>query len=383
MAAHPSTDSPKIIGVPREIKPQENRIALVPAGAYALVRDGHQVLVEAGGGLGSGITDDEYRDAGAEIVAEVDALFERSNIIVKVKEPLEPEFARIRPHHVVFTYFHFAASRPLTDAMLKCGAACVAYETIEDSSGTLPLLTPMSEVAGRMSVLAGCEHLQKQNGGRGVLVTGVPGVEPARVVILGGGVVGTNAAKVAAGLGASVQIFDIDLERLRYLDDVMPENVTTVFSNPFAIRSAVAEAHLVVGAVLVAGARAPRLVPRSYLSEMKPGSVIVDVAVDQGGCVETCRPTTHADPTYEIDGVIHYCVANMPGAVSRTSTFALTNATLPYLRQLARLGVGGFVESSPLNARGLNVASGKIFHDGVSDAFDLPLAPLEEMQHGG
>lgn len=383
MAAHPSTDSPKIIGVPREIKPQENRIALVPAGAYALVQDGHQVLVEAGGGLGSGITDDEYRDAGAEIVAEVDALFERSNIIVKVKEPLEPEFARIRPHHVVFTYFHFAASRPLTDAMLKCGAACVAYETIEDSSGTLPLLTPMSEVAGRMSVLAGCEHLQKQNGGRGVLVTGVPGVEPARVVILGGGVVGTNAAKVAAGLGASVQIFDIDLERLRYLDDVMPENVTTVFSNPFAIRSAVAEAHLVVGAVLVAGARAPRLVPRSYLSEMKPGSVIVDVAVDQGGCVETCRPTTHADPTYEIDGVIHYCVANMPGAVSRTSTFALTNATLPYLRQLARLGVGGFVESSPLNARGLNVASGKIFHDGVSDAFDLPLAPLEEMQHGG
>lgn len=378
-----SAASPKIIGVPREIKPQENRVAIVPAGVFALVGDGHKVLVEGGAGEGSGIPDEEFRDAGAEIVSDVDALFDRSNIIVKVKEPLEPEYARIRPHHVVFTYFHFAASRSLTDAMIDNGAACVAYETIEEANRSLPLLTPMSEVAGRMSVLAGCEHLQKQNGGRGVLVTGVPGVEPARIVILGGGVVGTNAAKVAAGLGASVQIFDINLERLRYLDDVMPKNVTTAFSNPFAIRAAVAEAHLVVGAVLVAGARAPRLIPREYLAEMKPGSVIVDVAVDQGGCVETCRPTTHAEPTYEIDGVIHYCVANMPGAVARTSTFALTNATLPYLRQLARLGLQGFVDHSRLYARGLNVASGKIYHDGVSSAFDLPLAPLEDLRHEG
>ncbi|MCA8959596.1 MAG: alanine dehydrogenase [Planctomycetes bacterium] len=372
----------RIIGVPREIKPQENRVALVPSGAFALVQDGHRVLVEKGAGEGSGLLDAEYVEAGAEIVPDADSLFEQSDIIVKVKEPLEPEFARIRPEHVVFTYFHFAASRDLTEAMLDRGAACVAYETIEDNKGHLPLLTPMSEVAGRMSVLAGAQHLEKQHGGRGVLVTGVPGVDPAKIVILGGGVVGTNAAKVAAGLGANVQIFDIDLDRLRYLDDVMPKNVTTAFSNPFSIRKEVARADLVVGAVLVHGARAPMLVPRDYLADMSDGSVIVDVAVDQGGCVETTRPTTHAEPTYVIDGVVHYGVANMPGAVSRTSTFALTNATLPYLRVLARDGVNGFVRKSPRYARGLNAIGGKVYHEGVSSAFGMDLHPIEDLQHG-
>ncbi|MFN0057761.1 MAG: alanine dehydrogenase [Planctomycetota bacterium] len=373
--------SPAIIGVPREIKEQENRVALTPSGAYALVKDGHTVLVEKSAGEGSGITDDEYVTAGARILGDVKELFERAGIIVKVKEPLPVEYPRIRRSQVLFTYFHFAASRSLTDAMIKTGAACVAYETIEDEMGRLPLLTPMSEVAGRMSVLAGAQYLEKQNGGRGVLVTGVPGVDPAVVVVLGGGVVGANAARVAAGLGASVQIFDINLDRLRYLDEIMPPNVVTAFSNPFSIHKAVMRADLVIGAVLVTGARAPILVPRSYLKDMKPGSVIVDVAVDQGGCVETCRPTTHANPTYQVDGVIHYCVANMPGAVARTSTFALTNATLPHLRRLAAVGVQGFVGTSRAAARGLNVAGGKIYHEGVSSAFDLPLSRLEDLRH--
>jgi len=367
------------IGVPREIKEQEQRVSVVPSGVFSLAKSGHAVIVQAGAGEGSGFSDEEYRQAGAEVVSHAEEVFERSDIIVKVKEPLPPEYPRIRPDHVLFTYFHFAASRPLTDAMLASGAACIAYETIEDREGRLPLLTPMSEVAGRMSVLAGAQFLQRQNGGRGVLLSGVPGVMPGRVTVLGGGVVGANAARMAAGLGARVQIFDINLDRLRHLDEVMPANVTTHHSNPFSIRAAVAQSDLVIGAVLVTGDRAPVLVPREYLKEMPDGSVIVDVAVDQGGCVETCRPTTHANPTYVVDGVVHYCVANMPGAVSRTSTFALTNATLPYLATLAERGLEGFVRTSPGHALGLNVVGGRVYHRGVSKAFDLPLAPIAEL----
>ena len=371
--------SSRTIGVPKEIKQQEQRVSVVPSGAFLLVKAGHKVLVEKGAGLGSGIQDQEYIDARCEMVAEASEVWSRSEIVVKVKEPLASEYGYLRPDLIVFTYFHFAASRELTDACLESGVAAIAYETIEDSRGALPLLTPMSEVAGRMSVLAGATVLQRQNGGRGVLMPGVPGVEPGRVVVLGGGVVGSNAAKMAAGLGARVKIFDIDLDRLRYLDDTMPANVNTCFSTPFSIREAVQQADLVVGAVLVAGDRAPVLVPKEWLAEMPEGSVIVDVAVDQGGCVETCRATTHAEPTYVVDGVVHYCVANMPGAVSRTSTFALTNATQPYLVDLANIGLEAFVKRDPLRAQGLNVCGGKVFHRGVSKAFELPLHPIDDL----
>lgn len=372
-----------IVGVPREIKEQEQRVSLVPSGAYLLHQQGHQVLVETRAGEGSGITDEEYVEAGAQIANSPQEVFESADIIAKVKEPLAPEYPMIRREQTIFTYFHFAASEGLTEAMLESGAACIAYETIEDGVGHLPLLTPMSEVAGRMSVLVGSQHLGCQNGGRGVLVSGVPGVEPGKVVVLGGGVVGTNAARIAAGLGAQVRIFDVDLDRLRYLDEVMPANVTTLFSNPFSIRKAISRADLVIGAVLVAGDRAPMLVPRSYLAEMAPGSVIVDVAVDQGGCVESSRPTTHGDPTYTVDGIIHYCVANMPGAVSRTSTFALTNATQPYLLELAQNGLHKFVSRSLGHQQGLNICGGKIFHRGVSKAFSLPLSPIDDLAEVG
>ncbi len=369
----------RTIGVPKEIKQQEQRVSLVPSGAFMLTKAGHSVIVEKGAGLGSGITDEEYISAGCRIVDEASSVWEQSEIIVKVKEPLKEEYQFLRSDLIVFTYFHFAASRELTDACLSSGVAAVAYETIEGAGGSLPLLTPMSEVAGRMSVLAGARNLQCQNGGRGVLLPGVPGVEPGRVVVLGGGVVGANAARMAAGLGARVKIFDIDLERLRYLDDTMPANVNTCFSTPFSVREAVKDADLVIGAVLVAGDRAPVLVPREWLREMPNGSVIVDVAVDQGGCVETCKPTTHADPTFVIDGVVHYCVANMPGAVSRTSTFALTNATQPYLMKLAADGLESFVRRDTLRGQGLNVAAGKVFHRGVSAAFQLPLHPIDDL----
>ncbi|MGE4632242.1 MAG: alanine dehydrogenase [Planctomycetota bacterium] len=368
-----------IIGVPKEIKEQEQRVSVVPSGAFLLMEAGHTVLVEKGAGLGSGITDEEYLDAGCQLVDDAAEVWARSEIIVKVKEPLAEEYHYLRPDLVVFTYFHFAASKTLTDACLDSGVAAVAYETIEGKNGTLPLLTPMSEVAGRMSVLAGARNLQRQNGGRGVLLSGVPGVEPGRVVVLGGGVVGANAARIAAGLGARVKIFDIDLDRLRYLDDTMPANVDTCFSTPFAVHEAVQQADLVIGAVLVAGDRAPILVSKEWLKEMPNGSVIVDVAVDQGGCVETCRPTTHADPVYVIDGVVHYCVANMPGAVPRTSTFALTNATQPYLQGLATEGLEWFVKRDPLRAQGLNICGGMVFHRGVSKAFELPLQPIEDL----
>ncbi|MDA1194115.1 MAG: alanine dehydrogenase [Planctomycetota bacterium] len=356
------------IGVPTEVKAYENRIAMVPTGVHRLVADGHELFVQQGGGLGSGIADSEYVAAGATIVADADDLWDRSEMIVKVKEPLPEEYGRCRADHTIFTYFHFAASQELTEAMVNAGSACFTYETL-DVNGQLPLLVPMSEVAGRMSIQVGAHCLERAQGGRGVLLGGVPGVAPASVLILGGGVVGTNAAKMAAGMGADVTIMDIDLERLRYLEDVMPANVTTVYSTAATIRHRVAFADLVVGAVLVDGARAPMLVPREYLAVMTEGSVIVDVAVDQGGCVETIHPTTHADPTYVVDGVVHYGVANMPGAVPRTSTFALTNATSPWVRRLATLGAANAVQHDPQLRSALNAWNGKVTYRAVAEAF--------------
>jgi alanine dehydrogenase len=359
------------IGVPKEIKSNENRIGIVPAGVHALVQDGHRVFVEANGGLGSGISDQEFKDAGAEILPTAKDVWGKAEMIMKVKEPLPAEYPLCRPDLTIFTYFHFAAAKELTDAMIKAGSACFVYETLE-VDGKLPLLVPMSEVAGRMAIQVGASSLEKAHGGRGVLMGGVPGVEPANVLILGGGVVGTNAAKMAAGMGAHVTIMDINLDRLRYLDDVMPKNVTTVYSNAVNIHQRIRYADLVVGAVLIEGARAPILVPRSYLKDMKEGSVIVDVAVDQGGCCETIKPTTHADPTYVVDGVVHYGVANMPGAVARTSTYALTNATLPFARRLARLGPVEAVKKDAQLRSAVNAWKGKITHKGVGEAFGYP-----------
>jgi alanine dehydrogenase len=367
------------IGVPTEIKANEGRVAMVPGGVQALVSDGHEVLVQKGAGLGSGITDTEFAASGARLVDKADDLWAQSQMIVKVKEPLAPEYRRCRADQIVFTYFHFAASRELTEAMIDAGSACFTYETLEVNR-RLPLLIPMSEVAGRMAIQVGATCLEKAHGGRGILLGGVPGVEPANVLILGGGTVGINAAKMAAGMGAHVTILDLDLDRLRYLDDVMPKNVTTVYSSPVTIRARIPYADLVVGAVLLEGARAPVLVPRAMLKEMKEGAVIVDTAVDQGGCVETIRPTTHADPTYVVDGVVHYGVANMPGAVPRTSTYALTNATLPWVRRLAKAGTPErAVRSDAALKASLNAWKGKITHPGVAQAFNLAFATAESV----
>ncbi len=366
------------VGVPKEIKPDEYRVAVAPSGVHALAERGHEVLVERGAGAGSGITDEEYAAAGARIVASASDLYAESSIIVKVKEPQPEEYGRIESRHVVFTYFHFAASRALTDAMLESGATCVAYETIEDDAGHLPLLTPMSEVAGRMASLQGAKYLERPSGGRGVLISGVPGVEPAKVVILGAGVVGMNAAGMAAGMGAQVTLFDIRRDRLRHVHEVLPPNVTTLHSNPFLIGKKVAQADLVIGAVLVPGARAPCLVRREDVAAMKAGSVIVDVAVDQGGCIETGRPTTHSEPIYVDEDVVHYCVSNMPGAVARTSTFALASSTLPYLLVLAESGVRGLIAKGPPTAQGVNVCGGRVYHRGVATTFGLPLASIAD-----
>jgi alanine dehydrogenase len=362
------------IGVPKEIKTNENRIALVPAGAEQLVASGHSVLVELGGGVGSGFSDDDYTAAGAKIAPDAAAVWRDSEMIMKVKEPIEPEWKHIRRGQVVFTYFHFAADERLTRAHMDTGGICIAYETVELPTRELPLLTPMSEVAGRMAVQEGAKYLEKLYGGRGVLLGGVPGVAPAKVVILGGGIVGINAAKMAAGMGAKVTILDLSLERLRYLSDVMPANVVLIHSNRHNIVSEVETADLVVGAVLIPGAKAPKLIRRSDLSRMQPGSVIVDVAIDQGGCVETMKPTTHENPTYVVDGVIHYGVANMPGGVPRTSTLALTNATLPYAMQLANKGWKKALHDNPALLKGLNVADGKVTYAAVAEAFGLPFA---------
>ncbi|MEZ0266363.1 MAG: alanine dehydrogenase, partial [Phycisphaerae bacterium] len=326
------------IGVPKEIKPDEYRVALMPVGAETLARAGHEVLVETHAGVSSGFPDEDYAKSGAKIVGTAKEVFDAADMIIKVKEPQASEIGMFRPGQIVFTYFHFAASRELTQGCLESGIVAIAYETIKDRRGGLPCLTPMSEVAGKMSIQEGAKYLEKPMMGRGILLGGVPGVAPAHVVVLGAGVVGTNAAKVAAGLGANVSLMDINLDRLRYLDDVMPANVHTIYSDPFTIREQLRLADLVVGAVLIPGAKAPRLVTRQHLVEMKNGAVIVDVAIDQGGCVETARPTTHASPTYVVEGVVHYCVTNMPGAVGRTSTIALCNATLPYAVKIANFG---------------------------------------------
>jgi len=361
-----------IIGVPREIKSDEYRIGMLPVGVQLLVDRGHTVLVEAGGGMGSGYEDDRYAAAGAKIIDSHAEIFVQADMIVKVKEPLGEELDLMRLGQVVFTYFHFAADRNLTEACLKAKITAVAYETLIDAQGRLPLLTPMSEVAGRMSIQEGAKYLEKPMMGRGILLGGVPGVEPANVLILGAGVVGTNAAKVAAGLGANVVIMDIDLDRLRYLDDVMPANVRTVYSDQHAIHEHALAADLIVGAVLIPGGRTPILIERKMLSQMKTGAVIVDVGVDQGGCIETTRPTTHKSPTYVIDGVVHYCVANMPGAVGRTSTQALCHATQPYALRLATEGVDRLVATDQGFAAALNMKDGKVTNAEVAKAFDIP-----------
>src|ERR1051325_5795287 len=361
------------IGVPKEIKTNENRIALVPAGAEQLVASGHSVLVELGAGLGSGFSDEMYTNVGAKIAPDAATVWRESDMIMKVKEPIEREWEHMRKGQLIFTYFHFAADEKLTRAHMKSGAVCVAYETVELPSRELPLLTPMSEVAGRMAVQEGAKYLEKLYGGRGVLLGGVPGVAPAKVVILGGGIVGINAAKMAAGMGAKVEILDISLERLRYLSDVMPANVQLVFSNRHNILEAIRSADLVVGGVLIPGAKAPRLIRKDDLKTMQQGSVIVDVAIDQGGCVETIKATTHENPTYVVDGVIHYGVANMPGGVPRTSTLALTNATLPYALQLANKGWKRALKENPALLKGLNMTEGKVTYPGVAAAFGLEL----------
>jgi len=360
-----------LIGVPKEIKPDEYRVALTPAGAEMLAGAGHDLVIEKGAGLGSGFTDDYYENAGATILDTADEVWAKAEMIMKVKEPISPEWPRMRSGQVIFTYFHFAADEGLTKAVIASGAIAIAYETVELGTGELPLLTPMSEVAGRMAVQEGAKYLEKPQGGLGVLLGGVPGVLPGKVLILGGGVVGTNAAKMAAGLGARVAIMDINLDRLRYLDDVMPANVHTLFSTRYAIRKQVEDADLIIGAVLIPGAKAPNLITKEDLGLMREGTVICDVAIDQGGCVETMKPTTHKDPVYTVDGVIHYAVANMPGGVPRTSTLALTNATLPYAVALASKGWQKACVDDPALRLGVNVVDGHVTYQGVADAFGL------------
>ena len=366
------------IGVPKEIKTNENRVALTPVGAEVLKKHGHEIFIETNAGMGSGFNDGDYKKAGAKILKTPKQVFDTADMIMKVKEPIKPEYNLIRENQVVFTYFHFASSKDLTDAMMKNKCIAIAYETVQKADGSLPLLIPMSEVAGRMAPQEGAKYLERTMGGRGVLLGGVPGTEPAEVVVLGGGIVGTNAAKIAAGFGAKVTIMDNSLYRLRYLDDVMPKNITTLMSNPYNIREIIKKADLVIGAVLIAGAKAPKLITKKMLKLMKPGSVVVDVSVDQGGCIETCRPTTHENPTYFVDGILHYCVANMPGAVPFTSTIALTNATLPYAVELANKGWHkACVESKELKL-GLNMINGKIVYKGVADAFKYKYSNVDD-----
>jgi len=370
------------IGIPREIKADEYRVAIVPAGVDALVRAGHTVLVEKGAGDGSAIGDDAYTQAGARIAKSREEVFSASEMIIKVKEPLEEEFNLLTDRHIVFTYFHFASSRRLTDAMIKSGAICIAYETVEAEDRSLPLLIPMSEVAGRMAIQEGAKFLEKPMEGRGILLAGVPGVAPATVVIIGGGIVGANAARIAAGLGATTYILDINLARLRYLSEIMPPNVITLMSNPFNIAECLVKADLVVGAVLIPGAMAPKLIKRADLKMMKRRAVLVDVAIDQGGCAETSRPTTHSKPIYIEEDIVHYCVANIPGAVGTTSTYALTNVTLPYALQIANKGWAKAARDNSAICRGLNVAQGKVCYKGVSDAFGLTHTPVEKVLAG-
>lgn len=362
-----------IVGVPKEIKNNENRVALTPAGASELTKRGHQLFVQSTAGEGSGFSDSEYESTGAKILPTIEEVYGAAEMIMKVKEPIEPEYDLIKKDQLVFTYFHFASYEPLTMAMMKSKSVCLAYETVEKSDRSLPLLIPMSEVAGRMSVQQGAKWLEKPMKGRGILLGGVPGVRPGNVLIIGGGIVGTEAAKMAAGLGAHVTIADTNLKRLRYLDDVMPANVDTIISNGYVLRDLIKNSDLIIGAVLIPGAKAPKLVTRDMLKDMRPGTVLVDVAVDQGGCFETTKPTTHQDPVFIIDDVVHYCVANMPGAVPYTSTLALTNATLPYAIDLADKGWQKACNASEELKLGLNIIKGDIVYQGVADAFDLPM----------
>ncbi|MCC9603704.1 alanine dehydrogenase [Stieleria sp. JC731] len=365
-----------IIGVPKEIKSDEYRVSMLPVGVEELVTRGHKVIVEESAGLGSGLLDEDYVRAGATLATSGAEVFEKADLIVKVKEPQASEYGLIKPGQAVFTYFHFAASETLTQAMIASGSTCFAYETLRDQRGRLPLLTPMSEVAGRMSIQQGAKYLERPQMGRGILLGGVPGVPPAHITILGGGIVGSNAAKIAAGFQADVVILDVDLDRLRYLDDIMPANVNTLYSDRHNILEQIERADLVVGSVLIPGAKAPQLVRREDLKRMKPGSVVIDVAVDQGGCIETTRPTTHGEPTYIIDDVVHYCVANMPGAVGRTSTYALCNATLPWVLKLAGLGIDGAIADHGPLCQTINIHNGTVNNQGVAEAFGMQLNRL-------
>jgi len=368
-----------IVGILKEIKVEENRVSMTPAGVEVMTQMGHEVLVEMNAGTGSGFTDTTYVEAGAEIVDTPKDIFDRSKMVMHVKEPQPSEYELIRENQIVFTYLHLAAAEELTHALIKSGSINIAYETIQKEDGSLPLLTPMSEVAGRMAIQQGAKYLEMAQGGGGVLLGGVPGVHPGNVVIIGGGIVGVNAAKMACGLGAKVYLLDMNLDRLRYLSDVMPSNCFLLMSSPATIRDLVRKADVVVGAVLVAGAKAPRLVTREMLKSMKPGSVLVDVAIDQGGCFETSKATTHTDPIYTVDGVIHYCVANMPGAVAKTSTLALTNATLPYAVEIANKDWRKAMQENAEIKLGANVINGKITYQGVADAFGLDYNPIDQL----
>ena len=364
-----------IIGVPKEIKNNENRVGVTPAGARELVAHGHTVYVQSTAGEGTGFSDDEYIAAGAKILPTIEDTYAIAEMIIKVKEPIAPEYKLIKKDQVLFTYFHFASDRELTEAMLEAGAVCIAYETVRLANGSLPLLVPMSEVAGRMSVQESCRFLEKPQGGRGILMGGVPGVKPAKVLILGAGVVGRNAAMMAAGLGADVTIADVSLPVLRHVDEIMPKNVKTLYSSRHNIEAELPTVDVVIGSVLIPGAKAPHLVTRDMLKLMRPGTLLVDVAIDQGGCFETSVPTTHSEPTYVLDGIVHYAVANIPGAVPYTSTLALTNATLPYALQLADKGWMKACADDKALAQGLNVVDGKVVFAGVAEAWDMPLSP--------
>ena len=368
-----------IIGIPKEIKNNENRVSMTPAGVQQLVKHGHTVIVQKTAGLGSGIPDDDYVAVGAKMIDTIEEVYAQAEMIIKVKEPIEPEYKLVRKGQLLFTYLHFASCEPLTKAMIDSGAVCLAYETVETADHALPLLIPMSEVAGRMSVQEGMYFLERPHGGKGVLLGGVPGVKPAKVFVIGGGVVGTAAARTAAGIGADVTIADISLPRLAYLADIMPKNVKTLMSNEYNIRQELKDADLVIGSVLIPGAKAPKLVTRDMLALLKPGTVMVDVAIDQGGCFETSHPTTHQEPIYEVDGITHYAVANIPGAVARTSTFALTNATIPYAVKLADMGCKEACRKYADLRLGLNVVDGKVVYEGVAKAWNLPYTPVEEV----
>lgn len=365
------------VGIPKEIKNNENRVAMTPAGVKELVSLGHTVYVQEKAGENSGFSDNEYIRAGAVMPGSIEEIYSTAEMIVKVKEPIEPEYSLVKPGQLLFTYFHFASEEKLTRAMMQSGAVCLAYETVTDDNGLLPLLIPMSEVAGRMSVQEGARFLEKPQGGKGKLLGGVPGVKPAKVMVLGGGVVGYNAALMASGLGAEVTIADISLQRLRYLSEIMPNNVNTLFSSTYNIERELSGTDLIIGAVLIPGAKAPHIITRDMLRLMQKGSVLVDVAIDQGGCFETSHPTTHASPVYEVDGIVHYCVANIPGAVPQTSTLALTNATLPYVLKLADMGWQKACRSDKGLAKGLNIINGEIVHPAVAHAFGLPYSDIQ------